>query len=92
MNIYQDLEQKCGGKRSGKNNICGCHRWNASINNRTNRNSNCPFCSSQILCPHNNILYLYPEVCKEWDYQRNKNKPEKYSPGSNDKVWWQAER
>jgi hypothetical protein len=29
-------------------------------------------------------------LCEEWDYSKNKNKPEEYTPGSNKKVWWKC--
>jgi hypothetical protein len=58
-----------------KNNVCGCHLWKATISDRT-RGRGCPYCSKRKLCPHNNLAYLYIELCKEWDYERNTNKPE----------------
>jgi len=31
---------------------------------------------------------LHPELIKEWDFDKNENGPEEYTPGSNQKVWW----
>ena len=83
---------KYGGKRSGKNNSCGCHRWEAIIKNRIGNNSGCPYCNNDITCVHNNLFVLHPELCKEWDYQNNLKSPHEYQAGSKTKVWWQAER
>src|SRR5437016_11695418 len=44
------------------------------------------------VCPHNNLFVLYPELCKEWDYEKNDQNnikhPSLYSPGSAVRVWW----
>jgi hypothetical protein len=48
----------------------------------------CPYCVHLKLCPHNNLLALYPKICEEWDYDKNKKPPENYSKGSDEKVWW----
>lgn len=35
------------------------------------------------------ILYLRPEIAKEWNYEKNKNlKPENFTAYSKKKVWW----
>nr|QBK86128.1 MAG: restriction endonuclease [Marseillevirus LCMAC101] len=71
-----------------KENPCGCHKWETTIANRTGSNKNgCPYCSNKKLCPHNNLLVTYPEICKEW-HKKNPDPPEKYSPSANKKVWW----
>lgn len=56
-------------------NPCGCHVWEATINNRVKAGS-CPFCSktNKRICPHNNLLALNPELCKEWDYDKNQKR------------------
>ena len=70
-------------------NPCGCHKWQASICHRTKINpSNCPYCDGKNLCSHNNLSALHPEICKEWDYNKNLNSPETYPPGSDESVWW----
>jgi very-short-patch-repair endonuclease len=73
-----------------RDNPCGCHRWQAKVADRTNNKSNCPFCTKGIRrsCPHNNLLVKFPDLCKEWDYKRNKSKPEDYSPYSKYSAWW----
>jgi len=40
------------------------------------------------ICSHNNLLVTHPELCKQWDYEKNENPPSYYSRGSNVKVYW----
>lgn len=35
-----------------------------------------------------NLTITHPQLCKEWDYSRNKLPPDNYSFGSNKKVYW----
>ena len=70
---------------------CKCHVWKTQIYDRTKTDNptGCPFCMGQKVCEHDNLLVKFPELCKEWDNQ-NKLGPEKYSSGSNKKVWWKC--
>lgn len=41
----------------------------------------------------NSIAIQYPELLKEWDYDKNvRLNPEEYSKGSRVKVWWKCEK
>src|SRR5438270_13692144 len=40
------------------------------------------------LCPHNNLFVLYPELCEEWDHEKNDKSPSEYLSQSNKKVFW----
>lgn len=65
------------------------HKWEAPISRRNGgRKSNCPYCAGKLPSEDYNLLVYNPELCKEWDYKKNKKKPEDYTPGSNKKVWW----
>jgi len=68
-------------------NKCGCHVYEASINHRVNGRE-CPYCVNVKLCEHNNLLAIHPDLCKEWDYERNEKGTKNYAPGTNQKVWW----
>jgi hypothetical protein len=37
-------------------------------------------------------LTVNPELCKEWDYEKNKLGPENYTKGSKAKVWWKCKK
>lgn len=58
------------------------HEWESSINSRTNGNLGCPTCKG-------NLISLYPEIAKEWNYHKNGNLnlPD-MKFGSDLKVWW----
>lgn len=87
---------------------CGCpHEWETTINSRINLDSGCPYCASSgsnKLCIHQSLSYKYPEIAKEWDYEKNKivkhknadgtvtyKGPEDYLPSSNVKVHWRCQ-
>ncbi len=75
------------------------HSWKASVAHRTQNRydktrknirkpTGCPYCSGSIPHEKNNLKYHFPEVAKEWDYEKNKNKPEDYLSQSGFKAWW----
>ena len=69
-------------------NSCGCHKWEATISNRTGvNNTGCPYCSNKKLCPHNNLEALHPELVKEW-HPDNHEPMNSYAPHSNKLAWW----
>jgi hypothetical protein len=69
-------------------NPCGCHKYEASIKSRTSMMSGCKFCNSGAACNHNNLTITHKELCREWDYERNKQGPEEYTYGSDVKIHW----
>jgi hypothetical protein len=69
-------------------NPCGCHRYIMQITTRVTMKCKCPYCENRRLCPHNNLLAIHPKIASEWDYERNINRPENYTSGSNETVWW----
>ena len=36
----------------------------------------------------NNLTITHPELCKEWDYEKNEKGPENYTKSSHTKVFW----
>ena len=66
------------------------HRWEASISSRTRQKTKCPTCSGLIPDKgRNDLATLYPELVKEWDYDKNGDlKPSDFLPGSEKVVWW----
>ena len=48
----------------------------------------CSFCKLNKTCPHNNLTITHPELCKEWDFEKNEKGPENYTFGSGFKVSW----
>ena len=73
---------------------CG-EEYLASIHNRIKMNSNCPYCSNKRVKTNkeNSLFYLFPEIAKEWDYEKNGDlKPTDVTKGSDKKVWWKCEK
>lgn len=69
---------------------CG-YEWEASPNNRK-KGVGCPCCSGRVpKSGVNDLATLYPELLKEWDYQKNIGlEPSRLLPGSSKKVWWKC--
>jgi very-short-patch-repair endonuclease len=65
------------------------HKWQASIINR-NSGSGCPCCASKMAWEGYNLLTHNPELCKEWDYEKNSKLPSEYTPYSKKYVWWKC--
>jgi hypothetical protein len=43
--------------------------------------------------PEKSLEHLFPKLCKEWNYEKNKPLlPSNFSPGSNKKVWWLCDK
>ena len=56
----------------------------------------CPYCSNKkLLVGYNDLLTVYPDLIKEWDYKKN-NKlniyPDKVMYGSGKKAWWKCSK
>ncbi len=52
------------------------------------KGAGCPFCSGRRVGEHNNLEYLRPDICSEWNYIKNKVLPKEYVEKSGKKVWW----
>jgi len=72
-----------------KNDPCGCHIWEAQINNRAGKGTGCPFCNGGKACPHNNLSIKFPDLAEEW-HPDNPKGPEEYSYGSIARVKWRC--
>lgn len=65
------------------------HEWEARVSSRNN-GSGCPYCSGRnAISGVNDLVTLFPEIAKEWDYTKNKkNNPKSMTTSSNQKIWW----
>ncbi len=68
---------------------CG-HEWKDKINNRVHCGTSCPICSGhRVLENYNDLSTTYPEIAREWDYQKNYPLlPSQVTKGYIKKVWW----
>jgi hypothetical protein len=65
------------------------HSYKATIKNKTLKKSGCPYCSNKKASETNNLLFLFPEIAKEWHPTKNKElTPKDFTYGSKKKVWW----
>lgn len=70
------------------------HEWQATVNIRTIKNHNCPYCTNQIVqTGYNDLFTMNPLLAKEWNYKKNGNiKPEQFFSNAHKKVWWKCEK
>lgn len=63
----------------------------ASIYHKTT-GTKCPYCSGKKVNKTNNLKFMYPEISKMWDYEKNKNlNPKEIYFRSRTKVWWKCD-
>lgn len=71
------------------------HMWQARVQTITSSktaSSGCPYCyGKKVKKGFNDLLFLNPEVAKEWCYELNELKPDEITAGSKKKVWWKCE-
>jgi hypothetical protein len=68
------------------------HVWKAKVHKRNGRGDGCPYCCGKLPNEDYNLLVVNPELCKDWDYNKNNKRPEDYCPNSNDYVWWKCNK
>lgn len=83
--------------KSGKNVWWICdngHSWKSIVVNRTkNGGRGCPTCANRtVLKGFNDLATTNPNLLKEWDYSKNKIKPDEVIAGSTEKAWWICDR
>lgn len=66
---------------------CG-HEWEATIVNRV-KGTGCPYCSGKKVAKENSLEYLFPEIAKSWNYDKNNDTtPSEVLPYSSKVIWW----
>lgn len=72
------------------------HSWQQAIQVITSSQtikSGCPYCNGKkVEKGFNDLLFLYPEVAKEWCFELNPMKPDEITAGSKKIVWWKCEK
>ena len=69
------------------------HSYVSSIGSRTDQrpskgNAGCPYCAGKKVGYGNDLKSIRPDLAKEWDYKKNKQKPTEVRPQTNKKYWW----
>ncbi len=70
------------------------HSWQASINHRTSKVRNCPYCAKNpiVLRGENDLETCFPQIANEWNYERNGGlKPSDVTSKSSKVVWWRCD-
>lgn len=74
---------------------CG-YEFEATPNSRTCKKSGCPSCNHIIAWTgHTDLKTLYPNLMKEWDYEKNSKiglDPSKLLPGSEKRAFWKCHK
>jgi hypothetical protein len=66
------------------------HNYLTSIANRV-QGRGCSFCAGKKINNTNNLVYLRPDLAKEWHSTLNGDKkPEDFTTGSHEQIWWQC--
>ncbi len=67
------------------------HSYECDIWRKSHRHSGCPYCRGTKVNQSNSLQSLRPDICKEWDYEKNKEiDPSEISVGSSRIVWWKC--
>ena len=70
------------------------HSYSARIDNRTNLNRGCPYCSGRNpVSGKGDLKTIDPNLAEQWDNDKNCDiLPQYVSPHSNKKVWWRCRK
>lgn len=64
------------------------HSWKSHVYSRK-KGHGCPICDGKILqTGFNDVKTQYPKIAEEWDYDKNKETPDKVKSGSKNKYWF----
>lgn len=66
------------------------HKWQRAVSVQVRAKNTCPICAGKKIIKENSFATLYPEILKDWDYEKNAISPFEVSPKSSKKVWWKC--
>ncbi len=67
------------------------HSWKEKVSRMYGRKNKCLYCSGRsVQRGYNDLQTLYPDLAKEWDYDKNVITPDKVSPKDTDSYWWKC--
>jgi len=85
----------CGGEYLDNRQdilVFRCHKckesWNTSFDDIYCKKCACPYCAGKRISETNNLLYEFPDIAREWDYERNILLPQQCMKGSSKKAHW----
>lgn len=96
--LPEDITAHTNRKVWWKCSKCG-YEWEANVNNRS-KGHGCPECARKLISEKNrkrsvqiginDLKSQFPEIAKEWDYDKNSLLPEEVSINSAQKFWWKC--
>lgn len=70
---------------------CKNHYLN-SITNKSKLKQKCPYCLNRKVYSGNCLKNTHPDLIKEWNYEKNKIKPDEVTCGSKKRAWWKCKK
>jgi len=68
------------------------HEWEAIVQSRMRDGYGCPYCSKKRAGYGYSLGDMFPELCKEWNEEKNYDcSPFEITPFTGKKVWWKCE-
>ena len=65
------------------------HSWEYQVDQAVRYG--CPYCNKKSVSKDYNFEKLFPDMAKEWNYERNGElRPNEITHGSKTKVWWRC--
>ena len=65
------------------------HIWTTSVQSRT-KGSKCPYCSKGLVCLHNSLATVAPEVAQYWNHGKNGTSPQQVVADSTSRADWKC--
>ena len=62
----------------------------STVRHRTNGSSKCPFCSNRLVCLHNSLATVAPDVTQYWNHSKNDTSPQQLVAGSSFRAEWKC--
>lgn len=66
--------------------------YECRIQRRTSGINGCPYCDGKRINETNSLISLQPDLCEEWDYDKNEITPDSVPVGTLRKVWWKCKK
>lgn len=65
------------------------HIWAARVAHRTG-GTQCPYCTNKLVCAHNCLTAVAPDVAKYWNHNKNETAPDQVVAGSHSRAHWKC--
>lgn len=67
------------------------HSYDCGVRSRVAEGVECRYCKHQaVIVGQNDFATLYPDLLKEWDFEKNALSPNKIFPKTSQKIWWKC--